>query len=150
MDGDTITLTSGIPGGRGGTLIPIASPERARELAARRWANVSRAARLGLADAGEQLPDVSKRQPLAVIRYLVEQHAMHAADPSARGSQASFAAVVKLAYPAPEGRPGDAVTAPAGDDVAEMVAMWRAAKASDPELAERAAALLRAADGGGG
>ena len=123
--------------------------ETAREAAARRWAGVSRAARLGLADAGEQLPGVSSRQPLRVIQYLVEQHALHAADPSARGSQQSFAQVVKLAYPAPDARPGDAAPAPASGDVAEMVAMWRAAKDADPALAERAAALLAAADSGG-
>ena len=134
--------------GGGGRLTPFDS-ERGRAAAYKRREDMSRAARLGLADAGEQLPDVKAHSPIKVIRYLVEQHAMHAADPSARGSQASFAAVVKLAYPALDTRPGDAATAPASSDVAEMVAMWRAAKASDPALAARAAALLAAADGGG-
>ena len=148
MTADTIAQGSRIrPGGRGGTLVDF-DPERGREAARRRWANVSKAARLGLADAGDQLPNVKAHSPIKVIRYLVEKHAMHAADPSARGSQASFAAVVKLAYPQPDSRPGDTAPAPASGDVAEMVAMWRAAKAADPALAERAAALLAAADGG--
>src|SRR3990167_1158699 len=84
--------TSGMRrGGNGGLIVPPFDRETAREAAARRWAGVSRAARLGLADAGEQLPGgggggvsraprrgraeageqlpgVSSRQPLRVIQ----------------------------------------------------------------------------------
>lgn len=134
--------TASIPGGGGnGQIIPIRDSERGRELARRRWDAVSKAARLGLGDAGEQLPDVSKRQPLAVVRYLVEQHAMNAADPSQRGSTQSFKQVMELAYPKPE-KDSAAATGTDGD-LAELVAAWRAAKQANPELGQRAAALLR-------
>jgi len=37
-----------------------------------------------------------------VVRYLVQQHTLNAADPSARGSAQSFKQVMDLAYPKPE------------------------------------------------
>lgn len=109
---DDVTSTdvaqqSRIPGGMGGWINPpVRTSEEARALARKRWEGMSRAARAGLADAGEALPAVSKRSPLAVIRYLVEEHAKHASEPGARGAVSSFQQVVKMAYPEPEREAG--------------------------------------------
>ena len=98
---ETITQPSRIPGGNGGWITPLDS-NRGRELARRRWDNMSQAARLGLADAGEALPAVSARSPLKVVRYLTKEHTLHASVPGARGAVSSFQQVMKMAYPEPE------------------------------------------------
>jgi hypothetical protein len=107
-DAGAVTSTQGqveasIPGGGGfGRIVPIRDSARASELARRRWDKAAAAARRGMAKAGAQLPDVSRAAPLAVLEYLVEQHTLNAADPSARGSQSSLKQVVELAFPKPE------------------------------------------------
>ena len=107
--------------GGGGALVPVRSTEQARELARRRWDAVSAAARRGLVKAGEQLPDVRASSPVAVVEYLVSQHALNAADPSARGSQASFKQVMDLAYPKPEREVSSGPASPAtGASLAEL------------------------------
>lgn len=67
---------------------------------------------MGIADAGERLPAVSKRDPLRVVRALVEAHTLHASEPGARGAVSSFQQVVKMAYPEPERDAGFAGSAP--------------------------------------
>lgn len=130
-------VEASIPGGGGyGRIVPIRDPARARELARRRWDAVSAAARRGLVKAGEQLPDIRASSPVAVVEYLVSQHALNAADPSARGSQASFKQVVELAYPKPDrevaASPG-AVPGPGGSlaalDAAALDAIMSALRA---------------------
>ena len=94
-------VSTSIVGRNGGTITPIRDSARASELARRRWDKVGAAARRGMAKAGQQIPDISTRGSLAVVEYLVEQHTLNAADPSAKGSAASFQKVMDVAYPAP-------------------------------------------------
>lgn len=155
VDGEVIvnpgTKPARIPGGQGGRgfLTPVRTSERARELVAKRWAGVSRAARLGISDAGGQLPGLDKRKPLKVVRYLAEQHTLNAADPSARNSVASLNAVMRLAYPEPQRNPdgSSSVTPSDAGAIAKLVAMLEAAEAADPEFARRVAELVAARDG---
>lgn len=137
-----------VPGRNGGRIRAPFDRASSLEANARRWAGVSRAARLGIAAAGEQLPGVDSRAPLRVIEYLAEVHTLNAADPSARNSVASLNAVLRLAYPEPQRNDaGQADVTPDAGDVAELVAVWRAAKAADPALADRARRLLDDSDG---
>jgi hypothetical protein len=130
------------PGGRGGSIVAPFDPVSAREAARRRWENVSKAARLGLADAAasiDQLP-IDRRSSVGVVRFLVEQHTLNAADPSARGATQSFKQVMDLAYPKPEREVAAASAVPAGG----------ATIALSPELARALLAELRRGSDSGG
>ena len=95
------------------------------------------------------MPGIDKRSSFAVIRYLTEQHTMHAANPGERGAVSSFQQVVKMGFPEPaRADPGNSAIAldPA---LQELSAMWTAARDADPELARRARELLARRNGGG-
>lgn len=91
-----------VPGRNGGYLKPVRDRAAAQEMAALRWDAVSRVGRLGVADAGKQITGIDTHGSLPVIRYLVEQHTLNAADPSAPGSVQSFREIMRIAYPSPE------------------------------------------------
>jgi len=74
-----------------------------------RWDAVSAAARRGIVDAGKNMVGINGHSPVPVVQYLVEQHTMNAADPSAPGSVQSFKQIMDLAYPKPAREPGPAV-----------------------------------------
>jgi hypothetical protein len=122
------------PGGRGGRIVQPFDSASARAAAAKRWAAVSQAARLGIADAGTQIPDIDKRGSVPVVRYLVQQHTLNAADPSARGATQSFKQIMDLAYPKPEREVAPSSVVPAGG----------ASIALSPELARELLAAMRA------
>lgn len=131
---NSIQVETRIAGKNGGTLVPVRSSERGRELVRLRWDGVSAAARRGLAAAGKQIPDVVGNGPVRVVEYLVSQHTLNAADPSARGSAQSFKQVMDLAYPKPDREVSAAPGIPAGglsvtlsaDLARELVAALRA------------------------
>ena len=102
-----------IAGQNGGTLTPY-DANRAREAARIRWDKANAAALRGMTKAGQQIPDVSRRGPAAVVEYLVEQHTLHAADPSAPGSVQSFKQVMAIAYPKPDSEKSGDVVADGG------------------------------------
>jgi hypothetical protein len=135
----SVTITDGQstgkrrPGANGGSIVAPWSSEDARAAARRRWDNMSKAARLGIADAGAQIPDIDKRSAPDVIRYLAQQHTLNAADPSARGATQSFKIVTDLAYPKPEREVNQANAVPAGG----------ATLALSPELARELLAAMR-------
>ena len=142
---DTLALPPGaIVGRRGGTIVPIRSSERARELALKRWEMVSAAARRGIAKAGQQIDGLTSNYKLDgrvtapdVVGYLAEQHTLNAADPSAPGSVQSFREVMRIAYPAPSARADNDQAAPAGGLQINL----------SPELARELLAELRARRG---
>jgi hypothetical protein len=123
-----------IPGKNGGTLRPVRDEAAARALVRKRWDGVSAAARRGLAKAGKQIPDISGQGPVRVVEYLVEQHTLNAADPSARGATQSFKQVMDLAYPKPEREVATGPATPPGG----------ASLALSPELARELLAAMRA------
>lgn len=132
-----IGQTSGnemVPGARGGRIVKPWDSAAAAAAARRRWELASQAARRGMAKAGEQLPNIDRRGPLAVVEYLTEQHTLNAADPSARGAGASLREVMRLAYPAPERAQVAAGETPAGGLTFHL----------SPELARDLLAELRA------
>lgn len=126
------------PGGRGGRIVQPFDSNTARAAAAKRWAAVSQAARLGIADAGAQIPDIDKRGSVPVVRYLVQQHTLNAADPSARGATQSFKQIMDLAYPKPEREVAASAAIPAGG----------ASVTLSPELARELLAELRRREAG--
>jgi len=142
-----------VAGKNGGTLIPFTSESSKRALA-HRWSGAAavvkaaqRAGRRGMVAAGAQIPEVKRpRSSLAVLEYLTEVHTLNAADPSARNSVASFNAVMGIAYPELRERTDNGALASGGmgEDMDELLAAWRAAKAANPALAERARRLLAA------
>ena len=138
-DGAGDTQRTRIAGKNGGTLTPY-NAEQARQAARRRWELVSAAARRGLAKAGEQIPDIARQGPVAVVEYLVTQHTLNAADPSARGATQSFKQVMDLAYPRPDREVSAGPAVPAGG----------ATIALSPELARALLAELRRGSGDGG
>lgn len=99
-----------VPGKYGGTLTPIRSSERGRELARIRYEKRTRAALAGVGDAARLITDTGAAlpdgQPITtaydVIRFLVSQHALNAADPTAQGATQSLKVVDGMAFPAPE------------------------------------------------
>lgn len=127
-----------IPGKNGGTLRPVRSTEQAQALVRKRWDGVSAAARRGLAKAGKQIPDLVGDGPVRVVEYLVEQHTLNAADPSARGATQSFKQIMDLAYPKPEREVNTGPAVPAGG----------AAVVLSPELARELLAELRRREAG--
>lgn len=128
------------PGGRGGRIVQPFDSASAKEAARRRWDAVSQAARLGIADAGAKIPDIDKRGSVPVVRYLVQQHTLNAADPSARGATQSFKQVMDLAYPKPEREVGASAAVPAGGATLSL----------SPELARELLAAMRERRASGG
>jgi hypothetical protein len=110
-----------IQGNNGGTLKVIRSSERASEVANIRWRKRTAAALAGVDDAAILLSKegltLAGGQPIKdrydVMRYLVTQNAINAADPSARNGVQSLKLVDSMAFPAPD-RNSDAATVPAG------------------------------------
>lgn len=99
----------------GGALRPVRDSASASALASRRWAlereRARQAARAGMRKAGEQLPDIRGSSTAHVVEFLVEQHTLNAADPSAKGSAQSFKQIMELAYPKPEREVGASLPA---------------------------------------
>jgi len=89
-----------------GELTPVRSSEAGRELVRKRWDNMSRAVRAGVAKAGEALPAVNAHSSLKVIEYLSEEHAKHASVPGARGAVSSFDMILRHGWPRPEREQG--------------------------------------------
>ena len=133
-----------VPGGKGGFIVPPWDSERARAAVRKRWEMASAAARRGLAKAGEQIPEINANSAPKVIEYLSEQHTLNAADPSSRNAVASFRQVMAVGYPKPERREVDSGSGRVGvdaSDLADMLALFRAALAESPELRERLSVL---------
>lgn len=101
---DTLVHAETVAGRHGGTLTPIRDSERARELAMRSVEKRRKVALSAMAAAGRQLPDVAGAGPYAYLAYMLEQHALNATDPSARGSVASAKLVMGNAFPEDKSR----------------------------------------------
>lgn len=136
------TLPERIVMPNGSYLIPIRNREDARALVKRRWEKAGAAARRGMAKAGQQIPEVDKRSSIAVLEHLAEVHTLNAADPSAPNSVQSLKQVLSLAYPKPEKVDEEDAPKDSTNDLRELLALWKKAKAENPELAERAQMLL--------
>lgn len=131
-----------IPGGRGGSITPITTTERARELARARWEAKAKAIRAGVGDAAPQLPDVKGRGAYTVLRAVSEAHAMHAYAAGETGAAASFKLLLEHGWPKPDKPDATSTEVPPNDDMAQLVALWRQAKADNPDLARRAEEAL--------
>ena len=139
------TPPADIPARNGGTLRPVRDSASARALVAKRYEKKTRAIREGIARAGEQLPDVNSHNEYDTLVAIAEAHAMHAYDPSARGSQSSFESLLRHGFPAPEREQVSVTVTGVGvdPDMTELLALYRAAKQDNPTLAERGREAVR-------
>jgi len=116
------TAITRIEGRNGGTLTPF-TEDSARSAAMKRWHGAVEAAWEGVADAGDEVPELSSRDSHAAIRYGVRQHTLNWFDPSAPGSAASGKLVLGLLKPersAADDSPQQAAAAAFGTEAARQ------------------------------
>lgn len=108
-------------------LVPIRDTDTARRIAALRWEKHAAARRAGVGDAAGDIPGLAAGDKYAMVRHIAYNHALNAADPSARGSAAS----ARLTFEAFEPRRTDGGGQVAGltdaetDAMRELVAQYR-------------------------
>lgn len=140
IEDKTVSQNSRIPGGYGGTLVPVRDTQSARELANRRWDNYRKASEVVVKSKVAEVLGVEVTTKWAAWAHLVGVQAGIALE-GGRGSTQAAALVARAIDAFPDKSAAVVVGGGSGGDmpieVMAMVQAMRERAATDPEFAER-------------